>query len=77
MNFFAVEIKNIAVQLRGLLRFKMYITLSIHLWKVEPEKPNPFSPVQRARKFSAVLERIHSNVVLSMRICKTYKKSNA
>ena len=24
-------------------------------WKIEPLNPNPFSPVQRARKFSAVL----------------------
>lgn len=28
--------------------------LGITLWKPDPSKPNPFSPVQRARKFSAV-----------------------
>merc|ERR1740129_2073831 len=29
--------------------------LGITRWKVEPRNPNPFSPVQRARKFSEVL----------------------
>ena len=27
----------------------------IHLWKGDPAYPNPFSPVQRALKFSAVI----------------------
>ena len=29
--------------------------LGMTLWKVDPLYPNPFSPVHRARKFSAVL----------------------
>jgi hypothetical protein len=32
-----------------------HMKLGITRWKPEPLKPKPFSPVQRARKFSHVL----------------------
>jgi hypothetical protein len=36
-------------------------------WKVEPLYPKPFSPVQRARKFSAVRGTTSARRVISMR----------
>ena len=41
------------IQMKLLLTWHM--KLGMTLWKAEPLKPKPFSPVHRARKFSAVL----------------------
>ena len=38
-----------------LVNLTWHIKLGMTLWKVDPLYPNPFSPVHRARKFSAVL----------------------
>ena len=41
--------------------------LSMTLWKADPLYPNPFSPVQRALKFSAVFGTISFRRVISIR----------